>query len=207
MAFIRSFMSVLFPLALLFLLLGFLDLLSGFKFGLVGHFRLAFNATTLRMGKFQAPFVVLYRKYRWFLPILVIIFLVSVPLGIFFIIFDILTIVWLLAKRSEMARSLADKKEAFREILKGAEDKLPILDMDIDDNGRIVIDAFVDTEEVLLNDTRFIGDDKSMRKAFGKLPTSTKIRITKGQLVSEEEGVKSYEFTTSQGILSKATDE
>jgi len=207
MAFIRSFMSVLFPLALLFLLLGFLDLLSGFKFGLVGHFRLAFNATTLRMGRFQAPFVILYRKYRWFLPILVVIFLVSVPLGIFFIIFDIFTIIWLLAKRSDMARSLAEKREAFKDILKGAEDKLPILDLDIDDDGRIVIDAFVDTEEVMINDTRFIGDNVSMRKAFNKLPTSTRIRIAKGQLVSEEEGVKSYEFTTSRGVLSKATDE
>jgi len=207
MAFIRSFMAVLFPLALLFLLLGFLDLLSGFKFGLVGHFRLAFNATTLRMGKFQAPFVVLYRKYRWFLPILVIIFLVSVPLGVFFIIFDLMTIIWLLAKRSEMVKALAEKKEAFKEILKGAEDKLPILDMDIDDNGRIVIDAFVDTEDVLLNDTRFMGDDASMRKAFNKLPTSTKIRIRKGVKVSEEEGVSSYEFTTTTGVLSKATDE
>lgn len=207
MAFIKSFMAVLFPLALIFLLLGFADLLSGFRFGLVGHFRLAFTATTLRMGKFQAPFVTLYRKYRWFLPILVIIFLVSVPLGIFFIIFDLMTIIWLLAKRSEMVKSLADKREAFREMLKGAEDKLPVLDMDIDDNGRIVIDAFVDTTEVLLNDTRFIGDDASMRKAFNKLPTSTKIRISKGVKVSEDEGVSSYEFTTASGVLSKATDE
>jgi len=207
MAFIKSFMAVLFPLAILFLLLGFLDLASGFKFGLVGHFRLAYNATTLRMGKFQAPFIIIYRKYRWFLPILVVIFLVSVPLGIFFIIYDLFTIIWLLAKRSEMAKTLDDKREAFKEILKGAENKLPVLDMDIDDDGRIVIDAFVDTEEVLLNDVRFVGDDASMRKAFNKLPTSTRIRIVKGQKVSEEDGVNSYEFTTSKGILSKATDE
>lgn len=101
--------AIFVPLFLIWFLLIIFDLATAHKFELASGFRILWTTSSTRLSWTLRAALAVYRKYKWFLPILVMVFLVSPIFGILFIIYDIVCffLFWLSKAYQEIDGKLA----------------------------------------------------------------------------------------------------
>jgi len=190
---LRALIAFAIPVLVLFLLVGVLDLATGFRYRLVGHFRVAWGASTLRMNSLwgAAPIMFL-RKYYWFWPFLVVIGMLSIPLALLFILYDFITILYLIYTKDTWVQMREGRKAAFVHA-KGTEVEIVLTDSR---DQELEGEEFVQAEEKYYRETDVVvstnGWSLTVSDAYGELDPDLKAMVDFKHLAIDKSGDKFF---------------